>query len=145
MTSMSEQICRISLMLMFPGHAFQSQRPDWLMNPMTGRNLELDCLSMSLMLAVEYQGAQHKRWPNVFHKTKREFLAQVQRDAYKAKACELVGVKLVCVDSDVAPFDIPMHLYREVSKLHQDGILRKKPLPLSLPWEQGEKKQKSSK
>jgi predicted nucleic acid-binding Zn-ribbon protein len=41
------------------GTKFPSIRPDWLINPETGRKLEVDCYSEELGLGLEYQGTQH--------------------------------------------------------------------------------------
>jgi hypothetical protein len=38
------------------GYRFKSVRPGWLENPLTGRNLELDCYNEYLKLALEYNG-----------------------------------------------------------------------------------------
>ena len=54
------------------------------------------------MLAVEYQGCQHFEFPNVYHKTEEEFKEQVERDAWKRRACERAGVYLIAVPYWVA-------------------------------------------
>jgi hypothetical protein len=41
------------------GYQSVTIRPDWLKNPETGRNLEIDIYFPKLKLAVEYQGKQH--------------------------------------------------------------------------------------
>lgn len=76
---------------------FESIRPDWLANPETGRNLELDCYNEELSLAAEYNGEQHYRWPNFTNQTKEEFLAQLRRDKHKKKICEQRNIKLIIV------------------------------------------------
>lgn len=50
-----ERICKITLEIL-TGYRFESVRPDWLRNPLTGRNLELDCYNDTLKLALEYNG-----------------------------------------------------------------------------------------
>jgi len=48
---------------------FHKDRPDFLRNPVTGGNfnLELDCYNPELKLAVEYSGQQHYKYIPFFH------------------------------------------------------------------------------
>jgi hypothetical protein len=48
-------------------------------------------------IAIEYQGIQHYRFPNKFHKTKAEFNAQRARDILKETICLDSGVMLIKV------------------------------------------------
>lgn len=104
--SRGERICCETLERMF-GVPFTNQRPDWLRNPETGRNLELDCYNEELKIAVEYNGAQHYQWPNFTGQSKAEFESQLRRDAFKSKMCEKRGVYLLIV-----PYTIP---YAEIA------------------------------
>jgi hypothetical protein len=83
---------------------FKKIRPNWLKNPETGRNLELDLYcenvivrGISYRVAFEISGIQHFQYPNVFHKSVDEFKAQVRRDMYKAEICEREGVYLITI------------------------------------------------
>jgi len=96
-----EEECRRILETMF-GVPFPKVRPNWLVNPKTGHNLELDCYNKSLKLALEYNGIQHYEHPNFTGQTEEEFIAQKQRDAYKREECVRKGVKLIEV-----PYNIP--------------------------------------
>lgn len=80
---------------------FYCVRPDFLKNPETGRNLELDLYNDDLKIAVEYSGKQHFVFPNTFHKTKEEFLNQVRRDQFKVEMCDKNGVYLITVPYNV--------------------------------------------
>lgn len=77
-------------------------RPSFLRNPETGGILELDCYNQDLGVALEHNGKQHYSFPNKFHKSKDEFIAQVRRDQYKVDACDRNGIYLVTI-----PYNIP--------------------------------------
>ncbi len=77
--------------------SFVKIRPEWLKNPLTNRNLELDIYSPELNIAIEYQGAMHTKFVGHFHKSKQEFENQVIRDMIKSKKCKERGIKLVCI------------------------------------------------
>lgn len=83
------------------GEVLENYRPDFLKNPETKRNLELDCYSPSEAFATEFQGEQHYRYPNKFHKTLEEFEKQLHRDVIKQEMCKKEGVKLIYI-----PFNI---------------------------------------
>lgn len=64
------------------GVKFNPARPDWLKNPHTGRNMELDCYNEKLGIAVEYNGRQHYEYsPHFHHNDPMEFQEQRQRDS----------------------------------------------------------------
>ena len=87
---------------------FTSSRPTWLKNPETGGILEIDCYNDELKIGVEYNGIQHYKYPNVFHKTYDEFIKQVRRDQYKHKKCDEHGVYLITV-----PYNVPQEKIRD--------------------------------
>ena len=99
--SKGEQECRDILELIFGGK-FPTKRPNFLKNPETGRNLELDCYNEELKLALEYNGKQHYVYPNAFHKSKQDFMQQLRRDRYKKLRCDQEGVFLITV-----PYNVP--------------------------------------
>lgn len=76
------------------GHAFDSVRPEWLINPTTGCAMELDLYNSALRVAVEYDGPQHYEFPNPYHASIAEFKAQQTRDRLKERLCKQLGVKL---------------------------------------------------
>lgn len=90
--------CRIILEQIFKGYKFTTIRPDWLKNPETGRNLEIDlyCKIDNNELFFEASGGQHYTYPNIFHNYD-EFLEQVRRDDYKRKICKLRGLTLITI------------------------------------------------
>lgn len=105
--SKGERECR-RVMEEFYGVKFDSIRPNWLKNPETGCNLELDCYNDELKLAVEYNGEQHYNWPNYTNQTFEQFINQTRRDIYKKKVCDLRGIYLISV-----PYLIPIPKIKE--------------------------------
>lgn len=80
------------------GKPFNKVRPSWLVNPKTGRRLELDCYNEELNIAGEYNGIQHYKYtPPIFHKTEEDFEEQKYRDKIKRGICRIHNVKLITV------------------------------------------------
>lgn len=78
---------------------FISLRPDFLYNPVTGKNLEIDCYNDELKLGVEYNGKQHEEFVPYFHRYKGNFLQQRYRDELKKLMCENNGITLISIPS----------------------------------------------
>lgn len=76
---------------------FPSCRPDFLVNPETGKCLELDCYNQRLGIACEYNGVQHYQYPNIFHSNEQQFKDQMRRDKFKEKVCMKNGILLLIV------------------------------------------------
>ena len=87
---------------------FAKKRPNWLANPETGYNLELDCFNEELRIALEYQGIQHHVFPNKFMATVDDFIKQVRRDKFKRKRCDEEGIYLITV-----PYSVPLNKLTE--------------------------------
>jgi|SRR6056297_2602227 len=85
---------------------FERFRPDFLQNPETGENLELDCYNSELQIAAEYNGIQHYHWPNFTGQSSEEFKSQLERDQYKVDMCDKHGVYLITVPHEVEYGDI---------------------------------------
>lgn len=117
--SSGESECRRVLQYFFK-KPFNNQRPDFLRNPVTGGNfnLELDCYDSELKLAVEYNGAQHYKYIPYFHKNKEAFLNQKYRDEMKKRMCRDAGVTLIEVPNTIKVEDIKSFL---VNRLQQAG------------------------
>lgn len=99
--SKGEEICR-KVMEEIYNKKFPCVRPNFLKNPETKRNLELDCYNDELKLAVEYNGIQHYKWPNFTGQTKEEFINQIRRDKFKVETCDNNGVYLITVPYTVS-------------------------------------------
>ena len=79
---------------------FNKIRPDFLRNPVTGNeyNLEIDCYNSELKLGIEYNGKQHYYYVPYFHKNKEAFLNQKYRDLIKQNMCK---------DNDICLIEVP--------------------------------------
>jgi len=93
---------------------FAKIRPAWLRNEKrdnrtgTGTNhkLELDGYCEQLGIAFEYNGKQHRVYPNTWHETKKQFDDQQKRDRLKIVRCEEENIKLIVIpDREIVPYD----------------------------------------
>ena len=120
--SKGEAECRRVLQSLFK-KPFPSQRPDFLRNPVTGGNfnLELDCYNPNLRLAVEYNGIQHYKYTPYFHRSKDHFMNQKYRDDMKRRMCKENGILLIEV-----PYTIKLEMIKEflVRELRKNGYLK---------------------
>ena len=117
--SKGEIECRRVLEELFYPRKFPSERPDFLKNPVTGNNwnLELDCYNRELRLAVEYNGVQHYKYNKMMHRSHDHFLNQKYRDDMKMRMCKDAGVNLITVPYNVKNEDIRNFLVVELRKL----------------------------
>ena len=95
---------------------FKNVRPDWLINPITGRKLEIDCFNEELKIALEYNGVQHYKFPNGISKSKDEFKKQLDRDKFKERICKSRGIKFLIVPYTVKYEDIEKYVIKLVSQ-----------------------------
>lgn len=69
--------------------------------PLVGTKLSFDFYNANKKIMVEVQGAQHTKYVPHFHgKSKGNYVAQLRRDADKARFCELNGLILVEIFSE---------------------------------------------
>lgn len=113
--SKGEIACQQALQKMF-GKPFETARPDFLDNKVTGFNLEIDCWDPELKLGVEYQGIQHYKFKPYFYKTFSDFRNQQYRDEMKRMKCKAAGVVLIEVPYTVKDADIETFLRKECKK-----------------------------
>jgi len=106
-TSKKEERCRQILENIY-GKPFPAIRPDWLRNPETNRNLELDGYNDELKIGFEYNGQQHYVYPNYTGQTLEQFKAQVRRDIFKINKCDEQGVYVITI-----PYSVPDHLLED--------------------------------
>lgn len=123
-TSSGETKCREYLEEIFD-RSFDKIRPDWLNNPVTNCNLELDCYNDELKLALEYNGKQHYDFIPFFHKTKQNYQAQLYRDVIKRLTCEKMGIKLIEVPYTISLDSLPDFIDQAVKKLDLEAFLVK--------------------
>jgi hypothetical protein len=114
-TSKGEAICRDFLERFFK-RSFPRVRPAFLVNPETGRRMELDGYNEELGIAVEYNGIQHYKWPAWPAMSLENFKKQVYRDQIKIELCDFNNVFLIVVPYNVPKQQIPMFI-REKLKL----------------------------
>ena len=119
--SKGEAECRRVLQSLFR-KPFPSQRPDFLRNPVTGGNfnLELNCYNAELGLAIEYNGVQHYKYTPYFHRSKDHFMNQKYRDDMKRRICKENRIVLIEVPHTVKIGDIRKFL---VGELRKNGYL----------------------
>jgi hypothetical protein len=92
----TEKKCR-EIFKKLTGHNFDSCFHSKLVNPYTKRKLQLDGWCEYLGIAWEYQGEQHYRYIEFFHKTMDKLIKQKQRDELKQMMCAEFGIKLFII------------------------------------------------
>uniref|UniRef100_A0A6C0BE00 Uncharacterized protein n=1 Tax=viral metagenome TaxID=1070528 RepID=A0A6C0BE00_9ZZZZ len=80
-------------------------RPDWLKNPLTNRNLEIDMFDPYTNIGIEYNGAQHYRYEPSMHGTLNDFNYQVFKDNLKIQKCKERNVSLIIVPYTIDTMD----------------------------------------
>jgi len=97
------------------GASFEKSRPDFMFNPVTKENLELDLFNYDLKIAIEYNGKQHYVYNKFMHNNSKEkFHAQQYRDRIKRDACQKLGIFLIEVPYTVKIEDIYNFLFDEL-------------------------------
>lgn len=112
--SKGEHECKVVAESLF-NKTFYKVRPDWLKNPYTGQNLEIDLYNDDLKLGIEYNGQQHYHYTKKFHRTYTEYVEQLKRDIIKKWLCDKHGVTLISVPYNVK--NIQSHILSEISKI----------------------------
>jgi len=116
--SKGEAECRRVLQKLFK-RPFHKARPDFLRNPVTGGNfnLELDCYDTELRLAVEYNGVQHYKYVPYFHRSKDGLTLQKYRDDMKRRICREHGITLIEVAYTIKLEDIEAYIIGELRRV----------------------------
>lgn len=96
---------------------FPKARPDFLRNPVTGNNLEIDCFNPTLKLGVEYNGQQHYSFTSFFHKNVEASTNQKYRDELKRRMCHENGITLIEVPYTIKLNDIGPYLQLRLKQL----------------------------
>lgn len=96
MSSKGERRCKYIVERMLK-RSFHKARPDFLKNPKTNRNLELDLYNDTLKISIEFNGIQHYEYTERFHKTYKDFRRQLERDTLKKQLCRANNVFLICI------------------------------------------------
>jgi hypothetical protein len=118
-----ETVCKEVLEEFFPGYIFKKVRLQELINPCTGRALELDLYNYKLNLALEYNGQQHYKEMKHFHRTKDAFEKQKIRDIIKEAKCNILNIELI----EVPSFSKPKKIRKYIIKcLRERNLISKK-------------------
>ena len=99
-----EEKCRKIFQELFKTE-FKTVRPDWLKNPWTYQNLELDGYNPK-GLAFEYDGKQHTEFTPCFHSCVYDFKYQVMKDSLKDEMCRDEGVLLIRIPHYILYWDL---------------------------------------
>jgi hypothetical protein len=81
--------------------------------------LELDGYSEDYELAFEYNGAQHEKYVEFFHRNEQGFLDQQERDKRKLELCEKNNIDLIIIPSIydyTKPKKLKNFIYQELVK-----------------------------
>lgn len=124
-SSKGEEMCKSFIEFYFQ-KPFHKTRPEFLRNPVTGENLELDLYNAELRLAIEYNGSQHYHYNSFMHKNSRDkFQNQQYRDLIKNDLCKKADITLVIVPYTIPHNQIGSFLFSEFKRLGfspHDGI-----------------------
>ena len=77
-----------------------NKRPDFLKNPKTNFNLELDIWYESYNFAIEIQGIQHFNFLPYFHKSIEDYNYQIEKDKFKLEKCIENNINLLYINYD---------------------------------------------
>lgn len=99
--SKGEAAARIAMEKVY-GVPFNKERPAWLINPKTGKRLELDGVNHDLKMAFEFHGEQHYIFKPYFYANYDQFAAAVERDHVKLDICDQHGYYVITI-----PYNIP--------------------------------------
>lgn len=114
--SKGEIECRKYLETIFQA-PFPKARPNFLKNPITGNNLEIDCFNPDLKLGVEYNGQQHYKYTSFFHRNVDASINQKYRDELKRRMCQENGINLIEVPYTIKLNDIGNYLQFKLKQL----------------------------
>ena len=86
---------------------FKKSRPPWLLNPKTGRRMEIDGYNEDNAICFEYQGRQHFIHIPYIHRKYELFLNAQERDVVKKKLLNQNKIFILYPDYKIKPSDFP--------------------------------------
>ena len=110
-----EEISRKMFEILFDDN-FPRIRPKWLINPHTGKRLELDGYCKNINLAFEYQGEQHYIDNIHFYKGRGSLEKRKQYDRIKRQLCLEKGIILIEIPYYIDFKDLPNYIFGECKK-----------------------------
>lgn len=118
-TSKMEEMCRDIFEKLY-NRPFKPTRPEFLKNPATGKNLEIDGYNDQLKLGFEYNGKQHSEYTNYYHSKENEFTYQVLKDDFKNKRCQQLGITLINIPHYIVEYRLKDYI---IDRLRKAGKL----------------------
>jgi hypothetical protein len=97
-----------------------NKRPNFLKNPKTGQNLELDIFDPKTKIAIEYNGEQHYNYPNIFHRDREKFDEQVYRDNLKLELTSNNNIYLIHIPYYIDTCKFKNNKYVKINKLTKE-------------------------
>lgn len=123
-TNISERICKDFFEFIFSA-PFPKKRPSWLINS-RGNIMELDGYNEELGIAFEYQGRQHYKKIDFFHKNEDSLKKRIEDDSLKKVLCANRGIVLIDVPYSVAFDEMQTFILKELK--NNDILVKNKSL-----------------
>ena len=98
-------------------YIFKKVRPSWLKNK-EGNKLELDMYCEDIKLAFEYNGEQHYKFIEHFHRTEENFKKRQEDDKIKVELCKANNIKLIVIPYTVKHEDFYDFVLKQL-KVHK--------------------------
>lgn len=98
-------------------HDFPKARPKWLLNPLTGKSLELDGYNPKLKIAFEYNGIQHYQFVPRFHKSPDCLTLQTMRDIFKRVTCKRYGIVLITIPYHIHATQLKSYILQKLNTI----------------------------
>jgi hypothetical protein len=113
-TGIYERICRLYFERIF-NIPFVKVRPDWLKNPKTNQNLEIDGYNEELKLGFEHHGKQHYTEVSYFHNNQIWENDSLKREILKKNGIRLIEIPQLVKYTKLK--DLKNLIYSELKKL----------------------------
>lgn len=131
--SKGEKLCRLIVHKILEerklvANVLYNHRPDFLCNPETKRNLELDIFVDVIrpfphQFAIEFNGKQHDQFVAKYHKTKRDFEKQQYRDGLKFEICRERKINLIVISQDeYDKYDDPVKRFNSIKSIIEKSL-----------------------
>jgi len=106
-------------------------RPNFLKNPKTKHNLEIDIFDNMLQIGIEYNGKQHYECDNFMTRTNEQLNYQLYKDNFKLERCKELGIHLIVVPYTVdnVTYVDGKKKYKKLSENEKEMRLRRYIIP----------------
>jgi|2_EtaG_2_1085320.scaffolds.fasta_scaffold01284_10 hypothetical protein len=105
---------------------FSKSRPSWLLNPKTGRRMEIDGYNKENSICFEYQGRQHSIYIPHMHRKYDTFLDGKERDRIKKKLIEQNGIFILYPDYKIRFCDYPYFIENKLNNTKFEKMIKNK-------------------